>query len=189
MRDKAKEIVTSFDLRDEDSKKFDVVFEYIYDHFLIQRNTIFKRVRVISDSGIDILSLTEIWYMCGLDLPLQYAAPKGYSITYAPEHGHRGGITVKHGSIAIINSSTFVLCTITLPRKLISFELLVCFISTKISKLIFHTIYHLSSINIMEIYFEELINLFEIISTYSTDVITPGEFNIHNDDTNNAVMK
>ena len=54
------------------------------------------------------------------------------------------------------------------------------------AKLAFVTLYIPSSLSITELFFEEFISLLEIVSTYGSEIMLSGDFNIHVDDDNDV---
>jgi hypothetical protein len=132
---------------------------------------------------LDALVLTETWHISSTDLPLRRSAPPDYSIVDAPRPGYTG-VGVNHGGIAIVHRNSYSFRVIVLQFRPTSFEVLVCHANP--AKLVFVTVYRPSSQPVSELFFEELTSLLEITSTYASEVIMSGDFNIHVDDTADA---
>ena len=79
---------------------------------------------------------------------------------------------------------TAMLCVSSLPIRSTLFEGLVCHFNT--AKLVFVTLYRPSSLSITELIFEEFISLLEIVSTYGSEIVLSGDFNIQVDDDNDV---
>ena len=139
---------------------------------------------VIVDNNLDALVMTETWHVCGSDIPLRRSAPSGYSIVEAARPGYAGDCATNHGGIAIVHSNNYAVRVITLPIRPTSFEVLACHFNT--AKIVFITLYRPSSLNITELFFEEFISLLEIVSTYGSEIVLSGDFNIHVDDRNDV---
>ena len=130
--------------------------------------------------------LVETWHICSTDLPLRRAAPAGYSIIDAP----RPGFDITHGNnyggIAIIYRNTYAVRVIDTCLQHESFELLACHLVAASSKLVLVTVYRPSSHAVTEIFLEEFTSLLELLSTFSSNVVIVGDFNIHVDDVTDA---
>ena len=137
--------------------------------------------------NFDALVLTETWHNCGSDIPLRRSAPSGYSIVEAARPSHTGDLVSNHGGIAIVYRDCHAVRVITLPISPTSFEVLVCHFNP--AKLVFVTLYRPSRSNIIELFFEEFISLLEIVSTYGSEIVLSGDFNIHVDDLNDPNAK
>ena len=137
---------------------------------------------VILDNNLDAIVMTETWHVCSSDLPLRRAAPPGYSIVEAARPGYTSNCVTNHGGIAIVHHDSHTVRVITLPIRPTPFEVLVCHFNP--AKLIFITLYRPSYLSITELFFEELISLLEIVSTYGSEIVLSGDFNIHVDDDN-----
>jgi exonuclease III len=133
------------------------------------------------------LVLVETWHICSNDLPLRRAAPAGYSIIDAPRPGFDINRGVNYGGIAIIYSDTYVVRVIDTRLLTTSFELLACHLVAASSKLVLVTVYRPSSHAVTEIFFEEFTSLLELLSTFSSNVVIVGDFNIHVDDVTDAM--
>jgi hypothetical protein len=142
---------------------------------------------VITDNAIDLLVLVETWHICSDDLPLRRAAPAGYSIIDAPRPGFDINRGINYGGIAIIYSDTYAVRVIDTRLLTTSFELLACHLVAASSKLVLVTVYRPSSHAVTEIFFEEFTSLLELLSTFSSNVVIVGDFNIHVDDVTDAM--
>ena len=119
---------------------------------------------LIEDNAYDMLVLTETWHACSSDLSLCRAAPCGYSTIDAPRPSHDGsGGDVNHGGIAVIHRNVFSSCAISTPLRPTSFEHLICLLSAVHCKLILVTVYRPSTLNITDVFFEELTTLLKSV--------------------------
>lgn len=141
---------------------------------------------VIVHGAIDLLVLVETWHICSNDIPLRRAAPAGYSIIDAPRPGFDISCSINHGGIAVIYRDAYVVRAIDTHLLPTSFELLACHLVAASSKLALVTVYRPSSHPVTEIFFEEFTSLLELLSTYSSNVVIMGDFNLHVDDVTDA---
>ena len=79
---------------------------------------------------------------------------------------------------------TAMLRVSSLPIRSTLFESLLCHFNS--AKLVFVTLYRPSSLNTSELIFEEFISLLEIVSTYGSEIVLSGDFNIQVDDDNDV---
>ena len=134
-----------------------------------------------------MLVLTETWHAYRSDLSLCCAAHCGYSTIDAPRPSHDGSSgDVKHGGIIVIHRNVFSSRAISTPLPPTSCKHLNCLLSAVHCELILVSVYRPSTLNITDVFFEELTTLFEIISTYQTTTVISGDFNIHVDNADNG---
>ena len=123
------------------------------------------------------------WCLLSSDLSLCRAVPCGYSTIDTPRPSHDGsGSDVNHGGITVIHRNVFSSRAISTPLQPTSFEHLICLLSAVDYKLILVTVYRPYTLIIMDVFFEELTTMFEIISAYQTMTVISGDFNIHVED-------
>lgn len=134
--------------------------------------------------------LTEKWHTLythlgtfTADLLLHRSTPPSCSIVDIPRPCYTGD-SVDYGGIAIGHSNTQLLRIIVFSFHSKSFEVLVCY--AKPTKLVLVTVYTSSNQTMSELFFHEFTNLLEITSTYASEIIVLGDYNIDIDNTYDA---
>ena len=111
---------------------------------------------LITDSALDVLVLTQTWHDCISDVPFRQAATTGYYIVNMRKPRQISNVGVNHGGIVVLHRDSFSSRPVMAPFQPPSFKLLVCHLSSVVSKFIIVNTYRQSSISVINVFFRRI---------------------------------
>ena len=133
----------------------------------------YDRIYEIIHDGLDLLILTETWHRSHDEISVRWAMPPYYNfIDFVRPHDPH------HGGIIIYFRNNFCGKKIELPI-MTTFESLALKLTIDNSNVVLLSIYRPGSAPISPLFYDELINLFDIITMMSCNIVIAGDFNVH----------
>jgi len=90
--------------------------------------------------------------------------------------------TGRGDGIALLFDKRFIAKRLTFASQLSTFELVGCLLRSTSASVVHVVIYRPGSRAPSELFFDELINVFETVATYRCQIVVSGDFNIHGND-------
>ncbi len=132
----------------------------------------------LQECQLDIFTVTETWHQETDDVPVQRAAPPGYSIRDRPRPPLPDGRLVTGGGIVVFHRSSLRSSVIPLDMELSTFEALCLSIATSHGPITLLSIYRPGSEVPTRQFFDQFSSVLECLITRNSQLLIMGDFNL-----------
>src|SRR6218665_1539779 len=132
----------------------------------------------LQECQLDIFTVTETWHQENDDVPVQRAAPPGYSIRDRPRPPLPDGWLVIGGGIVVFPRSSLPSSLIPLDMELSTFEALCLSIATSHGPITLLSIYRPGSEVPTRQFFDQFSSVLECLITRNSQLLIMGDFNL-----------